>query len=691
VAYPGTPPPTGGTSGSAVGDQYLATRSPGGGWTQLDIQRPAGEERAVVWDALSSDLTTGVVGALPESLPSGSGAPDEYFDFFVHATVDGPDGAYQPLFTVTPPNRSNGETRLLYAGSSADGTHQLFEVNDALTPNAVDPGANAKNLYDSSDGSLALVNVLPDGTTDPNATFGAPALPESVLNPSFVPNFSHVISSDGSRIVWTDLNTTVTAQNPTGVTRLFVRLNASSLNAVTVQADASVGGGGLFATASSDGSKVFFTKEGDLYGYDVGLGQTTALAKGGGLQGLVGASEDGSYVYFVAAGALAPGATPGSCTQAGRSTEKEEEETKEEELGRIPPGRACNLYLFHAGSPKVIAALPARDNTEVIPLSGGSEQRRSGDWRADIGDRTAYVTPDGRSLIFMSKRSLTGYNNEATSISLGGAPEPITIGLDEVFLYEADAQALTCVSCNPSGEAPVATEFNTHLGQVPIGAFFPITKETYGSPGQVNTYQPRVISADGSRVFFDSAEPLVPQDTNGWLDVYEWERSGTGSCRESRGCTYLLSGGTDPESSYLLGTSASGDDVFIITRAQLVAQDRNENFDVYDARVGGVTPSAEPACPGAGCQGVPPAAPTFATPSSVVFNGVGNFPPPAPAVKPKPQSKPLTRAQQLAKALKSCRAKNNRHKRAACEAQARKRYGSKSKAKTTVANERRGK
>jgi len=50
----------------------------------------------------------------------------------------------------------------------------------------------------------------------------------------------------------------------------------------------------------------------------------------------------------------------------------------------------------------------------------------------------------------------------------------------------------------------------------------------------------------------------------------------------------LISSGTDPDNTYLLGSSASGNDVFVITRAQLVAADHNGNDDVYDARVGGV-------------------------------------------------------------------------------------------------------
>ena len=58
-------------------------------------------------------------------------------------------------------------------------------------------------------------------------------------------------------------------------------------------------------------------------------------------------------------------------------------------------------------------------------------------------------------------------------------------------------------------------------------------------------------------------------------------------------------------------------------------------------RVDGGFASVSSACTGSGCQGVPPAAPLFATPASVTFAGTGNFPPPPPvAVKPKPKPKP---------------------------------------------------
>jgi hypothetical protein len=122
----------------------------------------------------------------------------------------------------------------------------------------------------------------------------------------------------------------------------------------------------------------------------------------------------------------------------------------------------------------------------------------------------------------------------------------------------------------------------------------------------------------------------------------------------------------------LLGTDTTGENVFFSTADQLVPQDIDTQLDFYDARVGGgfPAPTAPLACGGEACQGALSAPPIFGTPASVTFNGAGNLAPPTPA-KPKP----LTRAQKLAKALKACHSKHDRHKRAACERQARKRYG----------------
>jgi hypothetical protein len=190
------------------------------------------------------------------------------------------------------------------------------------------------------------------------------------------------------------------------------------------------------------------------------------------------------------------------------------------------------------------------------------------------------------------------------------------------------------------------------------------------------------MSADGSRVFLETDESLVPADINGVGDVYEWEQEGTTACPAATsiygGCVFLLSGGQNATPSTFIDASADGGDVFFTSRAQLVPQDRDEKNSLYDAHE--CTPAtpcgheSSTACAGTGCQGVPPAPPAFATPSSATFSGVGNFPPPGPA-KPAVKPKAPTRAQKLAKALRACKKHKVRKRRLTCQKQAHKKYG----------------
>jgi hypothetical protein len=651
VIYAGDAPPTeGGTGGAGLGsgDEYQARRSPGGGWTQVDLQPTGGF--GVQYEAFSNDLSVGILNS-GEPLATGA-SPGT---FYSRAT---PGGDYRPIYAGIQSFRTkyagaNGGTsavsamsHLLFAGEEAllEGNGQLEEELREEVSKRVEEGKRVNVLYDSTGGRLSLVSVLPNGKVDADATFGSPSLGEHEAD------LGHTISADGSRIFWTALNDEGQPE------ALYVRQNDASPEATSVQADAAtVGapgadGGGRFLTVSGDGSKVFFTDESrltsdstaaggapDLYEYDVEGGALTDLTvdehagEHANVQGVAGVSEDGSYVYFVADGALASGAVPQVCEDGNAST-------------------SCNLYVRHDGVTKFVVTLSPADNDEIIPFDGEGDQNHSGDWQADLRNRTAEVTPDGHSLLFTSERSLTGYD----SVTLGYHNE-VTTTLDELFLYEDDSGKLTCVSCDPSGEAPVSTDLNFYHG--PSGGFFPQSSRKF-TIGNTSQPQVRVISDDGSRVFFDSGEPLVSQDNNGWVDVYEWERDGAGSCQESAGCVYLLSGGTNPENSFLIGSSATGGDVFITTRSQLAAQeDRNDNLDLYDVRVGGVQPPATAACAGAGCQGVPPAPPIFATPSSVTFNGVGNFSPPAstkPAVKRKVKSKPIKCKRNQVKKKRRC-------------------------------------
>src|SRR4029077_12952516 len=133
-----------------------------------------------------------------------------------------------------------------------------------------------------------------------------------------------------------------------------------------------------------------------------------------------------------------------------------------------------------------------------------------------------------------------------------------------------------CVSCAPSGAPPAG----------------PATLRTI-EPPTVGASEPAIVlrnlSSDGGRVFFESSVALLPRDTNGVQDVYEWEQQGVGSCQGSSesfsaasgGCLYLISSGRSPEASFFADASANGNDVFFFTDQPLVGQDQDGAVDVY--------------------------------------------------------------------------------------------------------------
>ena len=90
------------------------------------------------------------------------------------------------------------------------------------------------------------------------------------------------------------------------------------------------------------------------------------------------------------------------------------------------------------------------------------------------------------------------------------------------------------------------------------------------------------VSADGSRVFFDTDEQLVAGDTDASYDVYE--RHGGTTTLVSTGST----GGNGAFDVFFAAASADGTRVFFETDEKLTAADTDSAFDVYE-RAGGVT------------------------------------------------------------------------------------------------------
>jgi hypothetical protein len=333
---------------------------------------------------------------------------------------------------------------------------------------------------------------------------------------------------------------------------------------------------------------------------------------------------------------------------------------------------------------------------------------------------TAGSSPNGEYLAFMSSRSLTGYNNVDSNPAAKGARD------EEVYLYHATSKLLVCASCNSSGQPPHGV-FDTENAGEGLGLLVDRPQDWVASPGAKAPTahwlagslpgwtplgnegaaqalrQPRYLSNSG-RLFFNSADPLValehghtrPEMINGETvqvgveSVYQYEPNAIGSCKSEQGCVALISSGTSEQESAFVDASANGDSAFFVTAQPLVAQDHDTNFDLYDARVctqqspclTSEGASSQPCETAKNCRPVQPPAPAGGPSGSATFTGPGNVATHETRglKETKPSAKPsLTRAQKLAKALKTCKArwKHSKKRRTACERQARKAYGAK--------------
>jgi DNA-binding beta-propeller fold protein YncE len=663
LAYLANVPVEAEPQGFANEAQILSTRGPDG-WASKNIGVAVGKATGKTVGAgqeyrfFSEDLSLGVVQPLGHGFVPLSGEATEQTAYL----RDAADGSFQPLVSAAnvPSGVEFGEKSNCFicgpqfVGGTPDLSHIILESNVALTEGAATPG-----LYEWSANHLTFI--------------GKPTPSESAKLEF------RAISTDGSLVIFEG--------ELEGHKGLLV-YDATTAETALVETEHAAPQTGIFSGASSDGSHIFFastdqltsgsgagiagTRTRDLYECEVTrrsgklecvLSDLTPLGAGeehADVLGVLGTSEDGSWVYFAANGALTPGAVQGACKATGSVAE-------------------CDVYAVHREggvwqAPHLVAVVSNQDMR---------------DWAKGLNEHTARVSGNGEWLAFMSQRSLTGYDNRD---AVSGESD------EEVFLYHAAGSGeLTCASCNPTGARPAGVEYTQiddgSAGGVEVwglntGIAANIPGWTPNSLG-VALYQSRYLS-DSGRLFFNSSDALVPRDVNGTEDVYEYEPPGIGYCtREtpgygtaSGGCVGLISSGNSAQESGFLDASTNGNDVFFLTSAKLAPQDYDKMVDVYDAHECGApapcTPqpaaSPPPCDTEASCRVAPTPQPAiFGAPASATFNGAGNQPA-SSSVAVKTKIKPLTRAQKLARALRRCRTES-RHKRPACMRAAKHEYG----------------
>jgi hypothetical protein len=300
----------GAPQGAPAGSQYIATRA-SAGWTTQNITIPlesggyGDKPNGVPYQLFSPDLARGLL-LNPRRCAEGEGCPRGY------SLRESKSGA------LTPSPEGAG---LGFGGATPDLAHMVFS-----SPTGLFEAPAGLYRWDGAGGFELLSANL-------SARLAAA---------------SGAISSNANRVYFTQEGD------------LYLREGGE-----TKQVDVAQGGGGAFQVASTDGRYALFTKAEHLYRYDANSEIASDLTPGGEVQGVLGASAEGSRVYYLS---------------------------------------ALGLYLWSAGTTTKVAA--SADVSNYPPATG-----------------TARVSPEGSHLLFLSSAELTGYESDgATEAFLYGPP-----------------------------------------------------------------------------------------------------------------------------------------------------------------------------------------------------------------------------------------------------------------------------
>ena len=428
------------------------------------------------------------------------------------------------------PTGGNGSFEATFAGASADGSRVWFSTPESLVSADTDTFVD---VYERSGEQTTLVSTGSTGSTIATAaTFAG-------------------VSADGSRVFFSTQERLVSAD-----TDMFADVYERSGGQTTLLSTGPAGGNGIFPASfvgvSVDGRVFFVTMENLVSGdantatdvYEHSGGQTTLVSTGSNFPAFfVGASDFGGRVFY---------RTQGRRVIADTDLEFDIYERSGGQTTLVSTGPFGGNGAFPAFSAGVsedggrvffrtVEQLVSTDTDateDVYERSGGQTTLVStgvtgGNGAFDASFERA--SEDGARVLFRTVESLVSADTDAV-----------------VDVYERSDGQTTLVSTGPAG------------GNGAVSAFF------------------KGASADGARVFFDTAERLVSGDTDTFLDLYE--RSGGQTTLVSTGPT----GGNGTADALFRGASADGSRVFFVTAERLVSEDTDGASDVYE-RSGGQT------------------------------------------------------------------------------------------------------
>jgi hypothetical protein len=358
-------------------------------------------------------------------------------------------------------------------------------------------------------------------------------------------------------------------------------------------------------TVASDGSRVYFAATGDLLtpaqnGVLVGEGRPVPHA-----------GADNFYVYDTTTGAMSFIAD--LCSGPALSGAVED--------GRCPPG------LDSGESTSITTRNDTALGSEVIPRAHLNECARP-------AGECAGVLESGRFLVFSTFAQLTPDDTDASR---------------DVYRYDAVTGALERVSVGEDGYSA--------NGNGAIDAVLSLSTAAGSNSGYAwREMGVRALSEDGSRIVFVTAERLSPAAPSGPEGIYEWHE----------GRVALVASGATEQTGHGPVISSSGADIFFTTGQGLVPQDTDGQLDVYDARLGegfSSLPVELQPCAGDACQGPLSNPAPLLVPGSVSQVAGGNLSQLAATVPPAARPKARACKKGYVKIMRKC-VRKHRAKRA---------------------------
>ena len=267
------------------------------------------------------------------------------------------------------------------------------------------------------------------------------------------------------------------------------------------------------------------------------LKDLTPLQPGGSadvLNVIPGISEDGSSVYFVANGVLAPGAVQGHCVH----------ESQETRAGRrsVQPLRLARRgdQLRRGALERRLRATGAACTAPDVSATRGEPPGSRGCDLARVPERanTSRSCRRCRSPAMKPRRRSRTEGVRDQEVYLYDAATRLA-GVRVVQPERAVRRACTTRRTPAKGLGLLVDRRGDWSGQYLAGSVPGWTP--LGIDGAI--HQPRYLSNSG-RLFFDSPDQLVPQATNGKEDVYEYEPDRSRQLRQPAGCVSLISSGS---------------------------------------------------------------------------------------------------------------------------------------------------